>query len=289
LRPWFLQSYQLLIAALFGLYRGIELLYDCRMSITTCGILASVFLLASGAEAQVAAPATCKTIPTGAQDALIASPANHTVLFENADVRVLDVHSQPHTREAVHTHVRPSVMYIDRQGAGTYDTPDGSDHRSHPTDPNFKPRIVAIKPEGPHWTENTGEVPFHAIRVEFKHPGCGLPGWNAAVPAADDAVVAAPANHTVLFENADVRVLDVHLAPGAKEPEHTHPWPGFFYVVSAPPVKFYYPGMAPVPRVFPAGEKIVPIGAQGLHAAENVGDVPLHLIRFELKYGFPVQ
>ena len=115
--------------------------------------------------------------------------------------------------------------------------------------------------------------------------GAQTTGCKTLSPDAQDALIASPANHTVLFEDADVRVLDVHLAPGAKEHEHTHPWPGFFYVVSAPPVRFYYPGMAPVPRVFPAGEKIVPIGAQGLHAAENVGDVPLHLIRFELKYG----
>ncbi len=148
--------------------------------------------------------------------------------------------------------------------------------------------MKAVAPQGLHWTENTGDVPFHAIRVEFKHPGCGLEGWKAALPGPDDAVVAAPGSHTVLFENEEVRVLDVHLAPHAKEPMHTHPWPGFFYVVAAPKLMFYEAGRAPEPRVFPAGAKIVQIGAQGQYAAENVGDVGLHLIRFELKYGLPV-
>jgi hypothetical protein len=210
------------------------------------------------------------------------------VLFEDADVRVLDVHSQPHTRETAHTHRLPGVMYFLEQGAGTMNTPENPAGVAHPTDPNFKPYVKATQPQGLHWTVNTGDVPFHAIRVEFKHPGCGLPGWKAATPAADDAVVAAPANHTVLFENGDVRVLDVHLAPGAKEPVHTHPWPGFFYVLATPPLKFYEGDKLPVPRSFPAGAKIVPISAQGLHAAENIGDVPLHMIRFELKYGLPV-
>ena len=131
------------------------------------------------AAARGTAQTTCQTIPADTQDALTASPENHTVLFEDADVRVLEVHSAPHTREQVHTHRRPSVMYIDSQGAGTYDTPDGSDHRTHPTDPNFKPRIIAIKPEGPHWTENTGDVPFPRDTCRVQAPRMRAAGLEA--------------------------------------------------------------------------------------------------------------
>jgi quercetin dioxygenase-like cupin family protein len=229
---------------------------------------------------------TCRVLVPDAEDAVKASPANHTVLFEDEDVRVLDVHSQPHTREAVHTHRLPSVMLVLQQGAGTYDTPDGSDHREHPTDPNFKPRIFAIKSEGPHWTENTGEVPFHAIRVEFKHPGCGLHSWKPESPGPDDALVAAPSSHALMFENADVRVLDVHIAPHAKDPYHTHPWDGFFYVAQAAPVEDRMKGSgAAGVSTFPAGV-VLPAEAQG-HTIENVGDLPLHLIWFELKFATP--
>ncbi len=239
---------------------------------------------ASSAAPQSASTAPCPTIPLDASDAVTASPANHTVLFENADIRVLDVHSQPHTREAVHTHRLPSVMYVDRQGAGTYNTPDGKDNRSHPTDPNFKPRIVAIKPEGPHWTENTGDVPFHAIRVEFKHPGCGLPGWKPTAPGPDDALIAAPESHTLLLENDEVRVLDVHLPPHGKDPMHTSPWPGVFYIIDRAPLRGFSPA-GPEPGVinFPPGVEIMPAKA-GAHSLENLGDTPLHLIRFELKH-----
>jgi hypothetical protein len=73
-----------------------------------------LLLSAAGAYGQ------CKTIAPDAQDGPIASPENHTVVYEDADVRVLDVHSQPHTREAWHTHARPAVMYVDSQGAGKY-------------------------------------------------------------------------------------------------------------------------------------------------------------------------
>ena len=227
----------------------------------------------------------CRTITPDAMDGPAVSPENHTILYENADVRVLEVHSLPHTREAVHTHALPAVMYIDRQGAGTYNTPDGSRFSSHPTDPNFKPHIISIKPEGPHWTENTGEVPFHAIRVELKHPGCGLAEWKAAVPGADDAPVAAGNTHMVLFENDDVRVLDVHVAPHTKDTFHTHPWPGVLYVVQAAPVRYFTTGSEePEVRTFPEDVKVLPAPSEG-HAVQNVGDVPLHLIRFELKYG----
>ena len=37
-------------------------------------------------------------------------------------------------------------------------------------------------------------------------------------PPSMDAVVAAPGSHRVLFENADVRVLEVTIAAGHREP-----------------------------------------------------------------------
>jgi len=153
-------------------------------------ILLLATLMVGFAQAQTTA---CKVLAPDAQDAMIASPANHAVLFEDADVRVLDVHSAPHTRETPHTHRLPGVMYFLQQGAGTMNTPENPAGVSHAADPDFKPYFKAVASQGLHWTENTGEVPFHAIRVEFKHPGCGLAGWKAAAPGADDAVVAAPA------------------------------------------------------------------------------------------------
>ena len=47
-----------------------------------------------------------------------------------------------------------------------------------------------------------------------------------------DALVAAPAQHRLLFENAHVRVIDTRIAPGEQTPVHTHRWPAIHYVVS---------------------------------------------------------
>lgn len=51
---------------------------------------------------------------------------------------------------------------------------------------------------------------------------------SEAWPLELDAVRAAPDSHKVLFENSLVRVLEVRIAPGTKEPMHHHRWPSLF-------------------------------------------------------------
>ena len=43
-----------------------------------------------------------------------------------------------------------------------------------------------------------------------------------------DAVIAAPANHKVVYENDRLRVLEVILEPDEEEPTHHHRWPSVF-------------------------------------------------------------
>jgi hypothetical protein len=43
-----------------------------------------------------------------------------------------------------------------------------------------------------------------------------------------DAVIAAPANHKVVFENDRLRVLEVIVEPDEEEPTHHHRWPSVF-------------------------------------------------------------
>ncbi|HEY1579735.1 MAG TPA: hypothetical protein VGF82_21925 [Terracidiphilus sp.] len=51
-------------------------------------------------------------------------------------------------------------------------------------------------------------------------------------PTELDALIAAPENHRVLFENESVRVLETFLEPGRSTPLHTHCWPAALYVLS---------------------------------------------------------
>ncbi len=97
-----------------------------------------------------------------------------------------------------------------------------------------------------------------------------------------DAVAAAPANHKVLLENDDVRVLEVTVAPGTREPMHVHRYPAVMVVDSSPYlIEHLQDGGRRDLGSRPAGVRWMPV-AQG-HGMENAGAVPLHAIRIELK------
>jgi mannose-6-phosphate isomerase-like protein (cupin superfamily) len=107
--------------------------------------------------------------------------------------------------------------------------------------------------------------------------------WGDAL----DALVAAPAQHRLVFENAHVRVLDTRIAPGERTPVHTHRWPAVHYVVSwSDFVRRDVAGVVLVDtRV--AGARAVPEALWGEalapHSLENVGTGPLHIISTEVK------
>ncbi|HEX5234006.1 MAG TPA: hypothetical protein VFW25_01610 [Silvibacterium sp.] len=106
-------------------------------------------------------------------DALIAAPRHHTLLLENAFVRVLDTRVQPGQTVPLHTHRWPSALYIitrsdfvrrDAQGQVLVDS-----------------RIVGTTAPGsslwsgslpPHTLENVGESELRAISVELKTISC---------------------------------------------------------------------------------------------------------------------
>ena len=47
-----------------------------------------------------------------------------------------------------------------------------------------------------------------------------------------DALVAAPGNHRVLYEDDRIRVVSVSIPPGETEPAHHHRWPSVFVIDS---------------------------------------------------------
>lgn len=110
------------------------------------------------------------------------------------------------------------------------------------------------------------------------------PSW----PPELDALIAAPANHRLLLENARVRVLDTQIAPGERTPVHTHQWPAVHYVVSwgafvrraaDETVLLDSRTLAPAspPPSVLWGEPLAP------HSLENVGDTLIHVISVEVK------
>jgi hypothetical protein len=67
------------------------------------------------------------------------------------------------------------------------------------------------------------------------------PPHNDQWPWPDDldACIAAPASHHVLFENDAVRVLEVIIEPGPREPLHTHRAPSVMIVDRPARIRYY--------------------------------------------------
>lgn len=200
---------------------------------------------------------------------------------------MIEVTQAAYSKETMHTHARPSIFYLDVPRATRYVVAGDEAHaveRKAPP-PGMKPLVIPMKPEGMHAVENLGDTAFHALRVELKHPGCDLAAKPVIVPDAKDDLLAAWDNDKLLFENAEVRVTDVVIPPHVKEPMHTHPWGGFVYIVQPARLEaFGADGRSEGVKTLLAGTKVVAVEARGLHSTENLGDEPLHEVRFEVKH-----
>ena len=103
-------------------------------------------------------------------DAVPAAPGNHRVIYENANVRVLEVTVLPGEREAVHHHQWPSVMVVDARPK--YINYDGNGKEIPPAvqapgSPEM-PIMVRLPAQAEHSIYNIDSTPFHAIRIEYK-------------------------------------------------------------------------------------------------------------------------
>lgn len=110
--------------------------------------------------------------------------------------------------------------------------------------------------------------------------------WDEAM----DALVAAPDNHTVLYEDDVIRVLSVTLRPGVPEPLHHHRFPSIFVIDRLVPLRdFDADGreqQLPIPAEFSL-PLVLQMPPQPLHSVLNEGSTPFHGTRIEFKQGFP--
>jgi quercetin dioxygenase-like cupin family protein len=98
--------------------------------------------------------------------------------------------------------------------------------------------------------------------------------------SAQDPAVVNSKTIRVKFENNRVRVLEASLPPGVKEQVHSHP-AYVIYVVEGGRYRNYAADGKVTDGTFNTGDVIYrdPL----THAAENIGDKPMHLILVELK------
>ena len=98
---------------------------------------------------------------------------------------------------------------------------------------------------------------------------------------AKDALEASPKTTKKLFENDQVRVLEVEIKPGDKEPIHSHKWKGVMIVISPAKLRYYD---ANNKVEFEASQS----GAEwrepaGDHSVENIDSKVFKAYRVELK------
>ena len=111
--------------------------------------------------------------------------------------------------------------------------------------------------------------------------------WDPAL----DGVLAAPENHAILYEDDEIRVISVSIAPGAIEKPHHHRLPSIFVVDRLVKLRDFNGATGeeiqlPIPKdvEFPITLKFLP---QPLHYVENLDTSPFHATRIEFKKGFP--
>ena len=243
-------------------------------------VLAATLFLSALATAQAR---TCTPIPPDpVTDGPIAAPKYHTVIYEDHDVRVIDVVNPPHTVEEMHTHVRPAVLIIlEEHPHYMYGfLPDGKRMDAplgHP------PYAINLKPNPLHRIDNYSNGSDHAVRVEIKHPGCG----PAPIALGPQDALTADAAHTKLdFETDDIRVLEITLPPHSRQAMHIDAWPAVAYIDQPAQVRDFATSQPPTsPRS--SGKGVVRMAPEGPHALENLSDTPLHLFRIELKRALP--
>jgi quercetin dioxygenase-like cupin family protein len=92
------------------------------------------------------------------------APQHYRTRMENERVRVLEYHSKPGDKSALHSHPE-SVVYSLSQAQMRITAPDGT-HK----DITLEPGEVILQPETVHALQNVGETEAHLLVVELKAP-----------------------------------------------------------------------------------------------------------------------
>lgn len=104
---------------------------------------------------------------------------------------------------------------------------------------------------------------------------------NGLTAHAQDALKVAPDHYKILLENEHVRVIENTLAPGEKDPMHTHP-PGWYYVTKPGTMKVVHADGKTETWEAKAGEGGW-LKTLDPHTAENTGKTTLVYVLVEVK------
>jgi hypothetical protein len=104
-------------------------------------------------------------------------------------------------------------------------------------------------------------------------------------PAELEGTVAAPRSHRVLLETPAIRVLEIDIQAGAREPEHVHR-PRSVMIVDGPArIRYYQSGVLTFespPDIDRSAVRARWMDPEGPHSVENIDTLAYHAFRVEL-------
>ena len=108
----------------------------------------------------------------------------------------------------------------------------------------------------------------------------GMSALAVVMAKAQDPAKVDPKHYKVIFNNAQVRVLDVRLKPGEKTPMHSHP-DLIAYSLTGGTIKSTLPDGKTTTVTTKAGQAVW--HSAQTHSSENVGKAEIHALGIELK------
>lgn len=193
------------------------------------------------------------------------------VLLEDAQVKVVLAENTPGAKSRPHKHDVNRVMVHLDPGKIRLAFEDGE-----VKDIEFQAGEVRWDPAGGmHTSENVGGTTYHIVEVEIK-TGPGQVTW----PEQDPLKVAA-AHHKLEFENDQVRVLRMRVAPKEKTALHEHVLPRVTVYMTDQSARVTLPnGRGSTVR---NKKSHVSKGGKANHAERNLGSRAFEMVFVELK------
>jgi hypothetical protein len=247
-------------------------------------------------------------------EATIANPRDHNILYQDPNIRFLEVTNPPGNPVHMHTHSLSSVFLViepqprgrDHKADGSVTAPGGE----VPASANF-PILSADGPQGLHSFEDLDTFTKHFYRVEFKKIPfvCPTPAnenfqeraarktavttepnllKTSEALAPTDQPISSPETDRILVDRADLRLIEVTIPPGATETLAADGWPSavLFYERQPKGTDTFSDGR--VVQVSPRFEgalfpTAIRMGPQPAHSFRNTDTFPAHFYRVEFK------
>jgi quercetin dioxygenase-like cupin family protein len=194
-------------------------------------------------------------------------------LLENDKVRVVEAVDQPHSPSAPHQHTFNRVMVYLQPGEERI-TPEGG----KPVVLTWGAGEVKWSPAGGrHVSEVTSNAPVTMIEIEIKKEGDPAKRVTTSLdPAKIDSQ-----DYRVEFENSQVRVVRVHMAPHRAVPLHEHQLDRVVVYLTDQRTRVTSADGKAETVEHKAGE--ASWGGPARHREENLNDTPFEAIVVELK------